>query len=424
MAEYQAITGMKDIVPEQSFAWQKLESLIRQVVNQYGFHELRTPCVEKTALFKRSIGEVTDIVEKEMYTFTDLNGESLTLRPEGTASAIRAGIEQGLLYNQIQRIWYMGPMFRHERPQKGRYRQFHQAGIEVFGLPGPDIDAELIALTNRLWRLMGISDSVTLQINTLGCADSRTRYKKVLQKYLTEHKSSLDEDSQRRLHTNPLRILDSKSLDTQQVVNGAPKLIDFLSEKSLELYQGFKQRLDRLNIAYIENPKLVRGLDYYNDTVFEWVTDELGAQGTVCAGGRFDKLVSYLGGHDTPAVGCALGLERLILLNKQVSKARQPDIYIVIDESVNNYAITQAEQLRDALPNLMMVNHCGGGKFKQQLKKANKSGAIFALIIGETEASQSTLSIKHLTSGEQSSHSKEHAVDYLSNYFKDHEDVS
>lgn len=396
----QAIRGMNDCLPEQTRLWQWMEQQIRTVVASYGYEEIRMPIVESTDLFKRSIGEVTDIVEKEMYTFEDRNGDSLTLRPEGTASCVRAGNEHGLLYNQQQRLWYMGPMFRHERPQKGRYRQFHQFGVEVFGLNGPDIDAEVILLSARLWKHFGIQDNVILELNSLGSNEARAQYKEKLVAFLSQHKDKLDEDSLRRLETNPLRILDSKNPEVQAVVADAPKLSDNLDEESQQHFQDLCERLSALGIQYQVNERLVRGLDYYNRTVFEWVTKDLGAQGTVCAGGRYDGLVSQLGGKPTPAVGFAMGLERLALLLEQVDSLairEAVDVYIAATGAEAEVAATQlGETLRDALPQARVQNHCGGGNFKKQMKRADKSGASIALIIGESELQNSVVTLKHL----------------------------
>ncbi|WP_133471000.1 histidine--tRNA ligase [Paraglaciecola marina] len=399
--QIQAIRGMNDCLPTDSGLWQFVESTIRQVVASYGYNEIRTPIVESTDLFKRSIGEVTDIVEKEMYTFSDRNLDSLTLRPEGTASVVRAGNEHGLLYNQQQRLWYLGQMFRHERPQKGRYRQFHQFGVEVFGLAGPDIDAEVILLSARLWKKFGISQHVTLEINSLGSAEARAAYKVKLVSYLNERKELLDEDSLRRLETNPLRVLDSKNPQVQDAVKDAPKLIDCLDEESEKHFKGLCERLDSFGIQYRVNPALVRGLDYYNRTVFEWVTDTLGSQGTVCAGGRYDGLVEQLGGKSTQGVGFAMGLERLILMLQtlELDKNIAPsvDVYITaMEESVELYARQVGEALRDAIPQLKVMNHNGGGNFKKQMKRADNSGATLALVIGETEKETQQVAIKYL----------------------------
>jgi histidyl-tRNA synthetase len=399
---------MNDLLPETSSVWQYLESTIAQCVQSYGYREIRFPLLEKTELFKRSIGEVTDIVEKEMYTFDDRNGESLTLRPEGTASCVRACEEHGLLYNKIQRLWYMGPMFRYERPQKGRLRQFHQIGIEAFGLQGPDVDAELLLMTARLWKMLGIDQAVTLEINSLGTAASRNVYKEALVEFLTELKDELDEDSQRRLGTNPLRILDSKSEATQQLLVNAPQLDNYLDDDSRQHFESLKQILDAANIVYRVNNRLVRGLDYYGYTVFEWVTDKLGAQGTVCAGGRYNGLVEQLGGRPVPAVGCAMGLERLILLLQTLNKIpesieQKPDVYILAVGNMNGvvegYALAAAEKLREHCEGVRCLSHCGGGSFKSQMKKADKSGAAMAIIIGEDEVVAQTISIKYLRDG-------------------------
>lgn len=396
----QAIRGMNDCLPEQSRLWQWMEQQIRDVVASYGYEEIRTPIVESTDLFKRSIGEVTDIVEKEMYTFEDRNGDSLTLRPEGTASCVRAGNEHGLLYNQQQRLWYMGPMFRHERPQKGRYRQFHQFGVENFGIAGPDIDAEVILLSARLWKKFGIADNVRLELNSLGSNDARAAYREKLVEYLSQYKDRLDEDSLRRLDTNPLRILDSKNPEVQAIVVDAPKLSENLDAESAEHFQQLCERLDALGIQYQVNERLVRGLDYYNRTVFEWVTKDLGAQGTVCAGGRYDGLVAQLGGKETTAVGFAMGLERLVLLLEQQQGLAIPDPVDVYMAATGNtaeiMAVKLAESLRDELPGVRIQNHCGGGNFKKQMKRADKSGAAIALLIGESEVEQGTITLKFL----------------------------
>jgi histidyl-tRNA synthetase len=392
---------MNDCLPTESGLWQFVESNIRQVVASYGYQEIRTPIVESTDLFKRSIGEVTDIVEKEMYTFADRNSDSLTLRPEGTASVVRAGNEHGLLYNQQQRLWYMGQMFRHERPQKGRYRQFHQFGVEVFGLAGPDIDAEVILLSTRLWKKFGISENVTLEINSLGSAEARASYKELLVAFLKTRESELDEDSLRRLKSNPLRVLDSKNPQVQNAVKDAPKLIDCLDEDSAKHFQGLCERLDNLGIQYRVNPALVRGLDYYNRTVFEWVTDSLGAQGTVCAGGRYDGLVQQLGGKATQGVGFAMGLERIVLMLQTLELDKKlesvVDIYVTaMDESVELYARQISETLRDDLPQIKVMNHCGGGNFKKQMKRADQSTASVALIIGQDEMASQQVAVKYL----------------------------
>jgi len=401
LKKIQAIRGMNDLLPDDSALWQYLESSVATCLQSYGYKEIRFPLLEKTELFKRSIGEVTDIVEKEMYTFADRNDESLTLRPEGTASCVRACEEHGLLYNQTQRLWYTGPMFRYERPQKGRLRQFHQIGVEAFGLQGPDIDAELLLMTARLWRTLGLSDDVTLEINSLGTTESRARYKQALVDYLNTVKASLDADSQRRLDTNPLRILDSKSAETQALLSNAPVLSDYLCDESREHFEGLKAILDTAGVAYRVNTRLVRGLDYYGYTVFEWVTDKLGAQGTVCAGGRYNGLVEQLGGKATPGVGFAMGVERLILLLQTLNKIptsikSNPDIYIAVVGDSQAYALTVSEQLRERFPQLRCQTHCGGGSIKSQMKKADKSQAPLALVIGEDEASKQVVTIKYL----------------------------
>lgn len=400
----QAIRGMNDLLPEHSPAWQYVESTLRELLAQYGYSEIRMPVVENTALFKRSIGEVTDIVEKEMYTFEDRNGDSLTLRPEGTASCVRACEEHGLLYNQTQRLWYMGPMFRHERPQKGRYRQFHQLGVETFGMSSADIDAEIILLTARMWQLFGLENAVTLQLNTLGSNEARARYKEALVAYLSQHKDALDEDSQRRLTSNPLRVLDSKDPATQAILVKAPKLHDHLDEESLLHFNELRAILDAAGVKYEINQRLVRGLDYYCKTVFEWVTDKLGAQGTVCAGGRYDGLVEQLGGKPTPAVGFAMGLERLNLLLETLELIPQEvfntlDLYVCpVGEGASLTALLLADRLRAEQPWLRVQTHCGGGSFKSQLKRADKSGARFALLLGEDELKNGTVAIKDLRS--------------------------
>ena len=396
----QAIRGMNDCLPEQSGIWQYVENILRSTVAQYGYQEIRMPIVESTELFKRSIGEVTDIVEKEMYTFDDRNGDSLTLRPEGTASAVRAGNQHGLIYNQQQRLWYMGPMFRHERPQKGRYRPFHQFGVETYGLAGPDIDAEGISLSARLWRKLGIADKVTLEINSLGSNAARAEYKTLLVEFLEAHKAQLDEDSQRRMYTNPLRVLDSKNPEVQAILSDAPKLQDHLDEASAAHFSQLCERLAQLGISYRVNPKLVRGLDYYNATVFEWVTDTLGAQGTICAGGRYDGLVEQLGGKAAPAVGFALGLERLVLMLTELGLTDDVpaavDVYVTaLGEDAVLYAQTTAEMLRDTT-DLRVQMHCGGGNMKKQLKRADSAQARVALLIGGTEASDQQVTIKYL----------------------------
>ncbi len=396
----QSIRGMNDILPDESPAWQYIEDILRRLMNGYNYQEIRFPIVEKTALFKRSIGEVTDIVEKEMYTFSDRNGDSLTLRPEGTAACVRAGIQNGLLVNQQQRLWYMGPMFRHERPQKGRYRQFHQMGVEVYGLQGPDIDAELICMTARLWRLLGLSDSVTLQLNSLGTPASREVYRTILTDYLQANKNCLDEDSLRRLQTNPLRILDSKNPAMQEMIEQAPQLMDYLDNESREHFAQLCAFLDSVGIDYDINKRLVRGLDYYSKTVFEWVTDKLGAQGTICAGGRYDGLVKQLGGRDTTAVGFAMGMERLISLLDQETLDKHYKyphaVLLMMGERAQNAGFALAEKLRDSLTELRILTVFGGGSFKSQMKRADKSQAEIAIIIGDNELDNNIVTIKYL----------------------------
>lgn len=362
------------------------------------------PIVEQTDLFKRSIGEVTDIVEKEMYTFDDRNGDSLTLRPEGTASCVRACEQHGLLYNQTQRLWYAGPMFRHERPQAGRYRQFHQIGVETFGMTGPDIDAEVILLTARLWKALGLEDKVVLELNSLGDSADRARYRDALVDYLKAHFDDLDGDSQKRLERSPLRVLDSKDTGTREVLKGAPQLADYLNDEAVAHFEGLKALLDASGIAYKVNPYLVRGLDYYGKTVFEWVTDALGAQGTVCAGGRYDGLVEQLGGKPTPAVGFAMGIERLILLIEQERPelSAPVDVYVMAMGDVLAPTMALSEHLRDALPGRAIQLHCGGGSFKSQMKKADRSGAAVGLIMGEDELASGVVTVKPLRGqGEQ-----------------------
>ena len=389
MAKIQAIRGMNDILPDQTPVWQFFENSVKSVLASYGYSEIRMPIVEQTDLFKRSIGEVTDIVEKEMYTFEDRNGESLTLRPEGTASCVRAGEEHGLLFNQAQRFWYQGPMFRYEKPQKGRYRQFHQVGVETFGMANADIDAEVIMLSARLWKQLGIQDAVTLQLNSLGSNEARSTYRDALVEYLSARKDQLDEDSQRRLISNPLRILDSKEPQTQALLDNAPVLSDYLDEESVMHFADLCSMLDAAGIRYEVNPRLVRGLDYYCKTVFEWVTDALGAQGTVCAGGRYDGLVKQLGGRPTPAVGFAMGVERLILLLEALdvvpATLKQPfDLYIAAEhKGLQNRLVVLADELRDVLPEMRIRVHCGG--LKNISSKARQSGAPWVLLVRAEE---------------------------------------
>ncbi len=397
----QAVRGMNDILPSEIAGWHFLEDTLRQLLTAYGYEEIRTPIIEMSELFHRSIGEVTDIVEKEMYTFADRNGDSLTLRPEGTASVVRAALEHSLLVHPVQRLWYRGPMFRHERPQKGRYRQFHQLGAEVFGLAGPDIDAEMIAMTARLWQQLGLSEAVELQINSLGNSSSRQAYRKLLLAYFQDYHDQLDEESQRRLHTNPLRILDSKNPAMLPIIAAAPQMTQYLDGESADHFQQLEELLQSVGVHYTVNPALVRGLDYYGKTVFEWITNRLGAQGTVCAGGRYDGLVTQLGGKPTPAVGFALGLERLLALLLEVGEppiAPSPHAYLVVlGEAAQPYGLALAEQLRTAVPPLRLQLHCGGGSGKSQFKRADKSGAAVVLILGEAEVASGEVGYRPLT---------------------------
>ncbi len=398
----QAIRGMHDVLPEQTPLWQYAEQMIKDVLGAYGYSEIRLPIVEKTELFKRSIGEVTDIVEKEMYTFDDRNGDSLTLRPEGTAGCLRACLEHGLLHNQLQRLWYYGPMYRHERPQKGRYRQFIQLGVETYGMSGPDIDAELILIMDRLWKKLAIRDKVRLQLNSLGTITERLVYRETLVGYFKEHLNELDEDSLRRLETNPLRILDTKNPAMQHVVSNAPDLMSYLGKESLEHFNTLTASLNDLGIAYEINSRLVRGLDYYSKTVFEWVTDELGSQGTVCAGGRYDNLIEQLGGKPNFAVGFAMGIERLLALIETAGNApaaKTVDVFMIrVGDAAEQEGLRFAETIRDKVPGLKLQVNCGGGSFKSQFKKADKSGAEYAIILGVDEISRGEVSIKSLRS--------------------------
>lgn len=392
---------MNDCLPGDTQVWQKVEHILRETVSSFGYQEIRFPIVESTDLFKRSIGEVTDIVEKEMYTFADRNGDNLTLRPEGTAVCVRAGNENGLLYNQEQRLWYMGPMFRHERPQKGRYRQFHQFGLETFGIASADIDAEVILLTAQLWEAFGITDHVRLELNSLGSNEARAQYRDALIAFLEQHTDVLDEDSKRRMYSNPLRVLDTKNPDIQAILVDAPKLSEHLDAESKEHFENLCERLDAAGVKYTVNEKLVRGLDYYNRTVFEWVTDSLGAQGTVCAGGRYDGLVEQLGGKSTPAVGFAMGLERLVLLLQALECVgdirRSADVYLAaMGDKASIQAPIIASTLRRDVPGLRVMVHAGAGNFKKQLKRADKSDALVAIIIGEDELEQGVVTIKYL----------------------------
>jgi histidyl-tRNA synthetase len=400
----QAVRGMNDILPGDSFAWQHVESVLREVVQSYGYREIRLPLVEKTELFRRSIGEVTDIVEKEMYTFEDRNGDSLTLRPEGTAGCVRACMEHGLLHNQVQRLWYSGPMFRHERPQKGRYRQFHQFGVESFGMEGPDIDAEMILMSARIWQQLGLAD-VTLQLNSLGTPAARAGYRVALVDYMRRHAAALDEDSRRRLDSNPLRILDSKNPDMRELLAAAPLLTDFLDADSEQHFRALCARLDAAGVSYAVNPRLVRGLDYYARTVFEWVTTRLGAQGTVCAGGRYDGLVEFLGGRPVPAFGFAVGMERLVaLLVETGSGQRQlhPHVFLVMaGEPARRRGLVFADELRAAVPGLRVQSCCDGGSFKSQFRRADRSGALLALVLGDEETEGRTVVMKPLRSQQE-----------------------
>lgn len=417
-----AIRGMNDTSPSETPLWQWVEGKVRSVLASYGYSEVRMPIVESTPLFARAIGEVTDVVSKEMYTFWD-NDEQLTLRPEGTAGCVRAAIENGWSYNNEQRLWYMGPMFRHERPQKGRYRQFHQAGVEIFGITNPEIDAELIILTARLWQELGIDKDVTLQLNSIGSLEARANYRSALVDFLQNHTALLSEEEKERLVKNPLRILDTKNPELQKVLDDAPKLLDYLDDESREHFAQLCALLDAVGISYEINPKLVRGLDYYNKTVFEWVTTALGAQGTVCGGGRYDGLVEQLGGHATPGVGFAMGLERLVLLvqevNKNITLPSAVDIYLVFSgEGTTVSAFQLAEKLRSELPHLRVMTHCSGGNFKKQFKRADKSGAKFALVIGESEVQNAQVVVKDLLSGaEQQTMAMADVIAYLKNVF-------
>ncbi|OCG46223.1 histidine--tRNA ligase [Gilliamella sp. Choc5-1] len=403
----QSIRGMNDLLPTDSASWQQIEKIVKGVLNSYGYNEIRTPIVEDTALFKRAVGEVTDIVEKEMYTFNDRNDESITLRPEITAGCVRAGIEHGLFYNQEQRLWYLGPAFRYEKPQKGRYRQFHQFGVEVFGLEGPNIDAEIILLTARFWKALGLENHTSLELNSIGSLEARANYRNALVAFLEQYKDKLDEDCLRRMYTNPLRILDSKNPVVQELLNRAPKLFDYLDEESKQHFEGLCRLLDNAGIKYNINQRLVRGLDYYNRTVFEWVTSSLGAQGTVCGGGRYDGLVSQLGGQPTPAVGFAMGVERLVLLVQAVNPSlncnNSIDVYMISsgDEKTISVAQNIAELLRDSLPNWRIMTNYGSSNFKKQFTKADKLGAKIAIIIGENELANQSVMVKNLQTGEQ-----------------------
>jgi histidyl-tRNA synthetase len=413
--KFQSVKGFYDILPEFTPLWQKLEDTARHVLSQYGYRNIRMPIVEPTDLFIRSVGEHTDIVEKEMYSWEDaLNGDRLTLRPEGTAGCVRAVVEHSLTYNGPQRLWYTGPMFRHENVQKGRQRQFHQIGVEAFGFDGPDVDAEQIILLARLWRALGIAD-VELQLNSIGDAEERAEFRKSLISYFEQHADLLDEDAKRRLHSNPLRILDSKNPRMQDMIEGAPKLIDCLGDETRAHFAGLCKQLDAAGIEYKLNSRLVRGLDYYNRTVFEWVTTKLGSQGTIAGGGRYDSLVQRLGGESTPACGFGIGLERVFLLIQEygVEAEFKPDAYLVnVGELAEAQAVVIAEQLRDA--GLSVVVHAGGGSFKSQMKKADRSGAKYALILGDDEVQAQLIAVKPMVSGgEQVKASLSETIDIL-----------
>ncbi|WP_261882624.1 histidine--tRNA ligase [Vibrio pelagius] len=401
----QAIRGMNDCLPTQSPLWQKVENAVKSVVSAYGYNEVRMPIVEETNLFSRAVGEETDVVSKEMYTFEDRNGDSLTLRPEGTAGCVRSCIQNSLINRDEQRLWYMGPMFRHERPQKGRYRQFHQCGVEVFGLDGPDVDAELIMMTARLWRELGIDKHVRLELNSIGSTEDRANYRTALVAFLEQHIDVLDEDCKRRMHTNPLRVLDTKNPDVQAILGDAPRLSEYLGEESQQHFAGLCELLDAVGIEYKVNERLVRGLDYYNRTVFEWITDSLGAQGTVCGGGRYDGLVEQLGGKATNAVGFAMGLERLVLMMETLELTevrRSVDVYMVAaGEGTMIAGMQLANELRDNIAGVRVMNHFGGGSFKKQFKRADKVGAVVALVLGENEVADNTVVLKDLVGGEQ-----------------------
>ena len=398
-----AIRGMNDILPDVSGTWRYLETIVREVIESYGYREIRLPLVEYTELFRRSIGDVTDIVEKEMYTFEDRNGESLTLRPEATASMVRAGITNGLFHNQRQKLWTAGAMFRYEKPQKGRYRQFHQFDVEAMGYAGPDVDAELIIMCVRMWQRLGL-ERLNLEINSLGSPDSRARYRDELVSYFSAVKSKLDEDSMRRLGKNPLRILDSKNPDLQRLIADAPVMLEFLDEESSRHFAGLKTLLDAAGVPYVVNPRLVRGLDYYNLTVFEWFTDALGSQGAICAGGRYDGLVEKLGGRPLPAIGWAMGIERLVGLYQACGGEPRPgrsEVYIVaVGDAAIGRSFELAESLRDALPAVHVELNLGGGSFKSQLKRADSSGAALAIILGEEEVARGEAGLKPLRSEE------------------------
>lgn len=411
---------MQDLLPAQKKISRTIEDVVREVLAAYGYREIGLPQLEQTELFKRVVGENTDIVEKEMYTFSDRNGESLTLRPEGTAGCVRFAEQNGLLFNQVQRLWYSGAMFRYERPQKGRYRQFDQIGAECFGMPGPDVDAELLLMNARIWRKLGLDGDIRLELNSLGNPDARAKFKGELAGYLQAYEQDLDEDSQRRLTTNPLRILDSKSSKTQEILRDAPVLSDYMDNESKQHFEGLQGLLDDNGIAYKVNPNIVRGLDYYNKTVFEWITTTLGSQGTVCGGGRYDGLVEQLGGKPSPGIGFAMGLDRLsLMLAEKMESSKDADVYVVSQgDAARATGLRLAELIRDQLPGKKVIVHCGDGKFKSQMKKADASGADLALVLGEDEVAAGTVSIKALREGgEQSTISQETLAQYCLDYF-------
>ncbi|PPI88261.1 histidine--tRNA ligase [Candidatus Pantoea edessiphila] len=419
----QAVRGMKDYLPTNTYIWQVIENILKKTLNSYGYKEIRLPIIEKISLYKRAIGNVTDIVEKEMYTFTDRNGDVLTLRPEGTAGCIRAGIEHGFLYNQEQRLWYMGPMFRHERPQKGRYRQFNQIGVEVFGLKGPDIDVELIMMNIRLWKELGISNHVRLEINSLGSLNSCNNYRNVLIKFLEKNKNVLDENCKNRMYINPMRILDSKNPIIKNLIHDAPKINDYLDDDSRIHFNKFCKLLNELDIRYKINPYLVRGLDYYNRTVIEWIADSLGSQSTICGGGRYDNLVKQLGGYCTPAIGFALGIERIVCLVEGVNpyfKATNTfniDVYIIpYNEDAQLMAINLSEKLRDAMPQFKFVTNFGGGNLKKQIKRAVKWQASIIIILNTINLNE--IIVKDLRNGKQQKISKSQIINLLHTLLK------
>ena len=407
---------MVDILPDSTPQWQRVEGAAKRVLDSYGYQEVRLPIIESTSLFARSIGEVTDIVEKEMYTFNDRSDDSLSLRPEGTAGCVRAAVQHNLISTQ-QRLWYTGPMFRYERPQKGRQRQFNQLGVEVFGVGTPDLDAELLLMCRALWRDLGIEDALTLEINSIGNSEARSAYRDALVEYLSARKEQLDEDSQRRLESNPLRILDSKNAETQALLDGAPQMLDYLDEESLADFEILRDMLEAAGVKYVINQRLVRGLDYYNKTVFEWTTNALGAQGTVCGGGRYDGLVTQFGGRDTSGAGFAIGLERLVLLLDAMGQQASDtlDIFVItVDRAAQIHALPRIEALRSALPNLAIQVNLGGGSFKSQFKRADKSGARYALVYGESEVSSNSVTLKPLRGeGEQATFLDEELASWL-----------